>query len=445
MAPTIQEHAFSVPGAQEEILQRYTVFKNLEIVYTPDSHDASVLIANKEEFITEVKTAYKELATYTAGVITNAASSAVDKSVAQEFLTSSGREFSNFLNLYSRICLQVQNRDSVLDPNQDRSNSGSDVSASSEAVEKARVAKVDRDIDIIKMADAIDCLRLDINKEQDWTTADSNTVEIAMKNIASWRDKLSFIKNKFWDIQRHTQAFNLDEDVLSQNEIDLNTIVGETEAAIEKIQKEDRDRCLYSGLDKSKVTPIKYPTFSGCLSEDYVKWEKETKEVLVKNQVRTEDKSKIVRSNLTGQALKLIPETIANVEVLFSALSDLYGDPSRVMKNRKDQLTALGVLPAVKGKTRVSSQVRAQVEWLLSAEMILEDIVNLAKISPDMDRGAYNPDALQDYLDVFPMKTTTELSQVQGNIQAKVKSLLQVHVKDRRKELQDTLKSLKSD
>ena len=215
MAPTIQDHVFSVPGAQAEILQRYNVFKNLsEIVYHPDNYDASVLVANKEEFMNEVKTAYKELATFTAGVITNVASSTVDKTVAQDFLSSSGREFSTFLNLYSRKCLQVQNRES-LDPNQDRSNSGSDISARSEAEEKARLAKVDRDIDIVKMSDAIDGLRLEVNVEDDWSTADSNRVEIAMNNIASWRKKLSFVKNKFWDIQRNTEDNNLDEEELT--------------------------------------------------------------------------------------------------------------------------------------------------------------------------------------------------------------------------------------
>ena len=376
--------------------------------------------------------------------ITNVASSTVDKTVAQDFLSSSGREFSTFLNLYSRKCLQVQNRES-LDPNQDRSNSGSDISACSEAEEKARLAKVDRDIDIVKMSDAIDGLRLEVNVEDDWSTADSNRVEIAMNNVASWRKKLSFVKNKFWDIQRNTEAYNLDEEELTRTEIALNTIVGETEAAIEKIQGEDCVRCLYSGLDKSKVSPIKYPTLSGSLSEDYTKWEKETRDTLVKNLVRTEDKPKVVRSNLKGEALKLIPDNIVDVEVLFSALRDIYGEASRVMRRRKDQLQALGEFPLIKGKTRVPSQVHKQVEWLLAAEVILGDIVELAKESPDLDRGAFNPDALKEYLEVFPMDTSTKLSKVTGNTETMVKTLLEIHVKDKRKELQETLKYLKSD
>ena len=35
-------------------------------MYHPDNYDASLLIANKEEFLTKVKIAYKELATFTA-------------------------------------------------------------------------------------------------------------------------------------------------------------------------------------------------------------------------------------------------------------------------------------------------------------------------------------------------------------------------------------------
>ena len=445
MAPTIQEHVFSVPGVQAEILMRYNMFKNLESVYHPDGYDTSVLVANKEEFTGEVKAAHKELAQFTAGVIVNAASSAEDKTVAQNFLTSTGKELSTYLNLYSRKCLQVQYRGSLLDSNQDRSNSGSDISSTnSETVEKARVAKVDRDVDVNKLTDAIESLHLEVSAE-DWSNADSNRVEIAMSSVSPWREKLSLIKNKFWDIQRNTEAYNLDVYLLNRCETELSTIVGETEAAIEKLQEEDRTRCLYSGLDKSKVSPIKYPTFSGSLSEDYTKWERETRDTLVKNLVRTEDKPKVVRSNLQGEALKLIPDTVIDVEVIFSTLSDIYGDASRVMRRRKDQLKDLGEFPLIKGKTRVQSQLHKQVEWLLAAEMILDDIVELAKKSPDLDRGAYNPDALQEYLEVFPMDTTTKLSRITGNTEALVKNLLQVHVKDKRKELQDTLKHLKSD
>ena len=438
MAPTIQEHEFSVPGVQAEIMMRYNIFKNLESVYHPDNYVTSILVANKDEFTGEVKSAYKDLAHYIAGVIVNVGSSAVDKMVAQDFLTSTAREFSTYLSLYSAKCLQVQSPDSSVNLTQARSNSDSNT-------EMARMAEIERDIDIMKMTDAIEGLRLEVNKEEEWSKSDSNTIEIAMGNVTKWREKLSFIKNKFWDVQRNTEAFDLDKDIFDRNEISVDTIVGETEAAIEKIQEEDRARCLYSGLDKTKVSPIKFPKFSGSLSEDYVKWEYETRDALVKNLVRTEDKPRVVRSNLTGQALKLIPDTIADVEVLFSALRDLYGEASRVMRSRKDQLQALGEFPAIKGKSRVAGQVRAQVEWLLSAQMILEDIVEIAKSSPDMERSAYNPDALKEYLEVFPIEVLAKLSKVQGNIETRVKTLLQVHVKEKRTELQDTLKNLKSD
>ena len=95
-----------------------------------------------------------------------------------------------------------------------------------------------------------------------------------------------------------------------------------------------------------------------------------------------------------------------------------------MMRRRKDQLHTLGEFPLIKGKTQVSSQVHKQVEWLLAAEMILDNIVELAKESPDLDRGAYNPDALKEYLEVFPMDTSTMLSKVTGNTETMVKTLL---------------------
>ena len=293
---------------------------------------------------------------------------------------------------------------SAQDPNQDRSISGSDVSAHSEAEEKTRVAKIKRDIDIVEMSDAINCLRLEINAKDDYTIADSDKVEIAMNNVTTWRDKLSFIKNKFRDIQRATQTINHDVDVLKENKhtwqvckIDLNAIVGETEAAIEKIHEEDRIRCLYSGHDKSKVTPFKYPIFSGSISQDYVKWEIQIRRALAEDQIKPEDKVTVVRSKLTGRALELIPHGIKDVEVLFSVLFDMYRVPNGVIKKYEDHVSVLGSFPT-------SSQVYNQIKYHESSIEIL------------------------DAFELFPIKTASklepELSKIRAKVEAKVKDQL---------------------
>ena len=442
-ATDVQNHQFSVPGAREEILSMYGLFKNIEMVHNPEDYDVDVLIANKDDFVGEVKSAYKATAKFLIDLIVGNESSAEDKIICRAMLTTIAKELGTFLSRYHAKCLQVQTPDTSLNPNRDRSLAGSSVSAQPDQAEKVRMAKVEVDIDEAKLNDAMESLTIEIKKEDDWVTVDSNKVEVAMGHVTRWRERLEFMKSRVWDIQKNTQTYNLDSQTFDRVEMSLNTIVGETEAAISAIEEQDQVRCLYSGLDKSKVSPIKYPVFSGAISEDYVKWERETRDALVKNRVRTEDKVKVIRTNLSGKPLKLIPDTMTNPETLFSALGDLYGEPSRVMRTRKDQLKSLGEFPLIKPGKSARNQMQGQVEWLLSAELYLSDIFELAKLSPDMDRAAFNPDSYREVLESFPMDVSRKMTKVQGRTQDKMEHVLQVHVKDKRTELQQTLKFLK--
>ena len=94
---------------------------------------------------------------------------------------------------------------------------------------------------------------------------------------------------------------------------------------------------------------------------------------------------------------------MVNIEESFKVLSNVYGDPSRVMNSRKAKINSMGSFTKlVAVKTGVG--VQAQVEWLIKLEIYLQDMFDLAETSPDMDREVYNQSTFNSIMKLFPLE-----------------------------------------
>ena len=108
---------------------------------------------------------------------------------------------------------------------------------------------------------------------------------------------------------------------------------------------------------------------------------------MVTNRVKKDDQVSKLRECLCQGPRAFIPREMDNVDDAWRILVHIYGDPSRVMAARKQKLMSLGPLPS-NGKE--ANALKAQVEWLLSLETTLTDIMGLAATSVDMEYEAYN-------------------------------------------------------
>ena len=74
-------------------------------------------------------------------------------------------------------------------------------------------------------------------------------------------------------VEKNTKTYGLDDQKLKASKAVINTTVAELNIAVENIQLEDSNRCLYS-LNKSRIVEIKYPKFEGNAMEDFSKFER---------------------------------------------------------------------------------------------------------------------------------------------------------------------------
>ena len=142
------------------------------------------------------------------------------------------------------------------------------------------------------------------------------------------------------------------------------------------VLNEDKDRGLYS-LSKTTGEVLKYSTFSGDPGQDLVKFKEKVVYRFKRNQVCKMDQLEKLRETLEGQALRLVPDSMKDINAAWAALEDAFGDPSRVLQHRLSSLKNLGDLPAesVKGV----SNFKNRVEYLLKFENIVDDIIELEK------------------------------------------------------------------
>ena len=179
-------------------------------------------------------------------------------------------------------------------------------------------------------------------------------------------------------------------------------------------------------MSKTTGEVLKYPTFSGEPGQDLVKFKEKMVYRFKRNQVCKLDQLEKLREILKGQALRLVPDSMKDIDAAWAALEDAFGDSSRILQHRLSSLKKLGDLPAesVKGLPNFENRV----EYLLKFENIVEDIIELGKSDEDLYLLSFNANTVAEVVNKFPNSMVLKLNKLPGrgkdrliNILAKIK------------------------
>ena len=197
----------------------------------------------------------------------------------------------------------------------------------------------------------------------------------------------------------------------------MNRLTEDVRYIIELIRTEDDSRELYT-LDAAKTDSVKLPTFGGRDDEDFVKFKVEVEEAFVQNRVSKSTKLKKLREVLTGQAKKLVPESlVGDIEKAWDVLDKAFGDPRRLMNYKKEALSRLGKLPSRGGR-------KAQVAWYLEVESLVKDILELGKKSSPLEKLAFNLDNIDVIIRMFPIHQERRLMKCEGEGRSQIEAIL---------------------
>ena len=145
------------------------------------------------------------------------------------------------------------------------------------------------------------------------------------------------------------------------------------------------------------------------MEEDFSKFKSEVTKGFLANKVRRDDQPSKLRECLRGSAKKLIPTSMECINDCWSTLQAMYGDPSRVMKARKKKIKQMGKFPSDE-TSPTSDHLGSQIEWLLTIETTIKDIIELASEDEEMEREAYVMDTFSLISKLLPFSIQEKIS-----------------------------------
>ena len=178
-------------------------------------------------------------------------------------------------------------------------------------------------------------------------------------------------------------------------------------------------------MSKSKAANVKLPSFSGAIEEDFSKFKKEVKKGFLSNKVRRDDQPSKLRECLKGNAKKLIPVSMDCIEDCWSALEAMYGDPSRIMNARKKKIKLMGKFPSDE-TSPTSNHLSSQIEWLLTMEITIKDIIELADGDEEMQREAYVSTTFIAITKLLPFSVQEKIAKIRENGKDKMAKIVDV-------------------
>ena len=424
---------FDLPEVKRGLTSKTSRLEQAIDLYSPDDYPPNVVSNNKDTWIGKVEQKFFDIVDFADGLKEKDSVTEEDIEKINDWVKKARTNFQKYVIDVDARC-NITGAGAITGAAFNANNS--DESAVSVNTECRKIAEVEVKIHSERISDCVKTLKAEIKKFDDWSKVESHEIEKAMRKIVSWKTQMKSLKEKLWSMKKNTNSFDLDNAILVRSEVAVNSIDAELELVIDHIEHEDRERCLYS-LNKSKSYDVKFPQFSGSMDEDFIKFQKDFKNCFRVNRIRLEDQPSKLRENLKGSVVKLIPATMTNIDECWDILLGIYGDPCRVISSRKTKIKALGSFP--KSTVKSEALIKSKVEWLLQIEICIKDIFDVAELSDDMDREAFNTSTYRTLIQLFPLDIHTELAKIKGNVKAQTEALFK-HIVTTRAELQSVLK-----
>ena len=252
----------------------------------------------------------------------------------------------------------------------------------------------------------------DLMADENWKEVEDETVSNAMRNLTKWQDQMSSIDRAYRKYENMALKHNFTQEKQEAMKVTYQDRKERFENTRDAVQKEDADRWLFT-LEPAKSDIVKYPSFAGLPSEDYLKFKETMEQRFRENKVKKKEQVAKLRECLRGAALGRVPDGVKDIEEAFSRLSEAFGNPTKVMNHNLKALEDLGTMPLDKlsnGQFNYSKKI----EWLLKLEVILGKILELSSRSSKLAHEAFASSTYRRLWARFPTRVLDKLVKVQG-------------------------------
>ena len=277
------------------------------------------------------------------------------------------------------------------------------------AAKESRVALESAKSSINSINQDLEELNKDYSENLIWADADDADIEKAMRNLKSWKEKMSKAKKDSIELEGKVLGEELAlTDELSRLKLRVKNTEKELDENIKLIREADEEKGLY--CDRSKrSTPLQFPLFSGSPGEDFVEFQTKFEKAVEANRIPKSDQLEKLREVLRGKAKAQVPQKTDTVDRAWELLKSAFGDPMTLLKFRKQALSKLGPFPDASSRTNPQKVV----EWCLDVERILDDLLKLGERESRLEMVAFNDDTLNEIIDLFPIRLIFKMERLE--------------------------------
>ena len=300
----------------------------------------------------------------------------------------------------------------------------------------------EREKSVLKAKSIYDNVREDVRKLDDkitkidvdeWSDQEDNSVSKGMRNLEKWEKDLKEITKMLRSLKDLKNTYNIEEnevrcEFVERDVAEIEKVFNEVK---EKLETEDEERGLYS-MEKPKTSNVNFPTFSGKDCEDFSRFQADMEDGFKTNRVSRKEQIHKLRECLRGQARKLIPDSnVTDVNTAWDILKKAYGNPIKIIKQRKDALLKLGEMPH--HKIKGEKDLRAQISWFIDLTTFLKELIELGKKNSKYKNLTFSEDFAAQIRQIFPTNLGRKLRKCDGEGQELFENML-----DKIEEFRDT-------
>ena len=264
----------------------------------------------------------------------------------------------------------------------------------------------------------------DIMADEDWEAADDDIVSGAMRNLTKCQEQMNTIERAYRKFENMATKHKFAEVKSEAIRVTYEDRKEKFEITRDAVRKEDTDRGLFT-LEPARSDIMKYPTFSGSHSEDYMHFKETMAQRFRENKVRKKEQVAKLRECLKGAALGRVPDGVKDIEEAFRRLSEAFGNPNKVMTYNLKALEDLGFFPSEKQNNGKVNYAR-RIEWFLKLE-----VLDLSKRSSRLAHEAFASSTYRKLWARFPTSVLDKLVKVPGEDAERLEGILQKIIKMR--------------
>ena len=448
---------------RRRVILQINQYKNFLSCYNPDKYTSAALMRNKDRWMSKIEDKFENVTEALSHIEMEEDINQGDSDDVVKLLAAMANLHDDFVMRYEAKCdaepaAPVQPAAGLCPglqlpaPLTNSASNAQSVASSSSEQALAKRAQNLVTVESEDIRDKIQKIHSEFTKVRNWSSAEDHIIELEMTKVKGWKERMEEIMEKLNIVRVKCLDHYLDMTPFTLSKTALDSAEAELDYVVEQMEHEDTERGLYS-LNPGKAANLTYPAFSGADSEDYFKFKKDMENCFRGNRIRKEDQVTVLKKELKGDALDLLPSNITSITTAWDLLSQIYGDPKRILLSRKSKIQAMTPfyeLDKFGGNAGITSgEAMQMVDWCVTMELVLEDLFAVAKKSVDMNNSVFSEDLYSTISFLFSANVLGVINKAAGSYKDKLEALYKF-VKDKKEELkpflaQDTTVSSSSD